>query len=113
MSRHTFGSDNHAPVHPDVLAAIAEANRATPSPTERTPSPRPRAVVRRHLGESAEVAFVFNGTGANVVALGVALLPWQPSSAPSSAHIASTSAAHPSALAGVKLADDRRRRTAS
>src|SRR4051794_39253925 len=32
MARHTFGSDNHAPVHPDVLAALAAVNEGHDAP---------------------------------------------------------------------------------
>ena len=71
MARHTFGSDNHAPVHPEVLAAIAAVNTGHDEPygADDVTAP-PSAAVRRHLGEHAEVAFVFNGTGANLVGLG-------------------------------------------
>jgi threonine aldolase len=106
MSRHTFGSDNHAPVHPDVLAAITKVNEGhafsygADAVTEAATD-----VVRRHLGANAEVAFVFNGTGANLIALGLALRPWQHVICASSAHIAVDECGAPERLLGVKLVE--------
>jgi threonine aldolase len=62
-------------------------------------------VVRRHLGAEAEVAFVFNGTGANVVGLGLALRPWQHVVCAASAHIAVDECGAPERLLGVKLVE--------
>ena len=106
MAAHTFGSDNHAPVHPDVLAAVVAANEghAFPYGADDVTSAGVD-VVRRHLGARAEVAFVFNGTGANVVALGLALQPWQHVICTSSAHIAVDECGAPERLLGVKLVE--------
>src|SRR5512138_3508873 len=106
MAFHTFGSDNHAPVHPEVLAALAAVNDGHSFPygaddvTEAA-----AAVVRRHVGADAEVAFVFNGTGANLVALSLALRPWQHVICARSAHIAVDECGAPERLLGVKLID--------
>jgi threonine aldolase len=51
------------------------------------------------------VAFVFNGTGANVVGLGLALKPWQHVICASSAHIAVDECGAPERLLGVKLVE--------
>src|SRR5919205_870331 len=101
MGRHTFGSDNHAPVHPDVLAALAAVNGGHDEPYGADAA----AVVRRHLGEHAEVAFVFNGTGANLVGLGLALRPWQHVICARSAHIAVDECGAPERLLGIKLVE--------
>src|SRR3954471_17784344 len=106
MPRHTFGSDNHAPVHPDVLAALATANGGHSFPYGADEVTAAAVdVVRRHLGAEAEVAFVFNGTGANVVGLGLALRPWQHVVCAASAHIAVDECGAPERLLGVKLVE--------
>jgi threonine aldolase len=106
MPAHTFGSDNHAAVHPDVLAALAAANEGHAfSYGADDVTAAAVAAVRRHLGQGADVAFVFNGTGANLVALGLALRPWQHVVCASSAHIAVDECGAPERLLGVKLVE--------
>jgi threonine aldolase len=106
MARHTFGSDNHAPVHPDVLGALAAVNSGHAfSYGADDVTAAAAAAVRRHLGGTADVAFVFNGTGANLVALGLALRPWQHVVCASSAHIAVDECGAPERLLGVKLVE--------
>src|SRR3954463_15836492 len=106
MPRHTFGSDNHAPAHPDVLAALAAANGGHSFPYGADEVTAAAVdVVRRHVGAEAEVAFVFNGTGANVVGLGLALRPWQHVVCAASAHIAVDECGAPERLLGVKLVE--------
>lgn len=69
-NRCDFTSDNTAGVHPDVLAALAEANDGHQPPYGEDPrTARLGAVIHRHFGDNALVVPVFNGTGANVVAL--------------------------------------------
>ena len=63
-----FGSDNHSGVHPEVLAAIAEANVGHAHAYGDDPwTVRATAALQMEFGENSQVAFVFNGTGANVV----------------------------------------------
>lgn len=65
-----FGSDNHSGVHPSVLEALVEANAdhalgyGDDEWTMRT-----RKTFKHVFGENAEPFFVFNGTGANILAL--------------------------------------------
>ena len=87
-SRRSFGSDNNAPVAPEILQAIADANAGdavgygddawTARATERF-----KAV----FGDRTDVYFTFNGTGANVAALASVLRPWEAVLAPASAHL--------------------------
>ena len=101
---HSFGSDNHSGVHPEVLAAIADANAGHAPAYGADPlTDRAIAAVRAHLGGHAEVAFVFNGTGANLVGLGLALHPWQHVICAESAHIAVDECGAPERLLGAKL----------
>ena len=100
----SFASDNHSGVHPAVLEAIAAAN------TDRAPAygrdrwtERLQDVVRGHFGEQASAYPVFNGTGANVVALQAMTTRWASVVCTSSAHIHVDECGAPEKVAGVKL----------
>lgn len=101
--RH-FASDNYAGAHPEVLAAIAEANGGHQVNyggdvyTERL-----HEVIRDKFGQHAEVFPVFNGTGANVVALTSMLPRWGGVIAASTAHINTDENAAPERIGGIKL----------
>jgi len=103
-TRRGFGSDNHAGVHPAVLAAIADANRGhVPAYGDDPSTQRAQEVLRRHLGDEAQIAFTFNGTGANVVALATLCRPWDSVICPVSAHINSDECGAPEHIANIKL----------
>jgi threonine aldolase len=99
-----FASDNYAGIHPEVLAAIASANVGHQTAygadvvTERLGT-----VVRQHFGDQAEVFPVFNGTGANVVALQAMMQRWEAVICASSAHINADEGGAPEKMAGLKL----------
>lgn len=68
--RISFGSDNHAPVHPDVLAAIVQANQGFADPYGDDPTTQEaQELFRRAFGPSAQAFFVPTGTMANALAL--------------------------------------------
>ncbi len=99
-----FGSDNHSGVHPEVLAAIAEANQGHAHAYGDDPwTIRATAALQLELGEKSQVAFVFNGTGANVVGLSAVCRPWESVVCAESAHIATDECAAPEHIANVKL----------
>ena len=99
-----FGSDNHSGVHPEVLAAIAEANVGHAHAYGDDPwTARAIRAVRSQLGDEAQVAFVFNGTGANVVGLSAVCRPWESVICAESAHIMTDECAAPEHIANVKL----------
>lgn len=99
-----FGSDNHAGVHPDVLAAIVAANLGHAHGYGEDPwTEEAIAVLRRHLGDDCDVAFVFNGTGANCVGLAATCRPWESVICADSAHINTDECAAPERIGGVKL----------
>ena len=99
-----FASDNYAGIHPEVLTALAEANGGHQvSYGEDVYTARLAEVMREQFGEDAEVFPVFNGTGANVVAL-TALLPrWGAVVAASTAHIHNDEGGAPEKVTGLKL----------
>ncbi|HTU83008.1 MAG TPA: beta-eliminating lyase-related protein [Candidatus Acidoferrales bacterium] len=84
----SFASDNYAPVAPEILAALGEANHGDAPAYGGDPWTR-RAIerFRAEFGAATDVYFTFNGTGANVVALAALLRPWQSALVPASAHL--------------------------
>ena len=103
-TRHSFASDNYAGIHPDVLAALATANGGHQPPYGADDYTRRLGdVVRDHFGDTAEVYPLFNGTGANVVALSAVLPRWGAVIAPLSAHINTSEGAAPERLSGIKV----------
>jgi threonine aldolase len=89
MTQRHFASDNNAGAHPAVLAALSAVNDGHVTGYGDDPyTERAVAAFRALLGEQAEVFFAFNGTGANVVALGAALRPHQAVICQAFAHLA-------------------------
>ncbi|MBO4282245.1 MAG: low specificity L-threonine aldolase [Bacteroidales bacterium] len=65
-----FGSDNHSGVSPEVLEAIAQANREHAlAYGEDAYSEQTRSLFKQQFGETAEAYLVFNGTGANTLCI--------------------------------------------
>jgi threonine aldolase len=103
-ARRTFASDNNSGAHPAVLAAIAAANEGHVHAYGDDPyTARAVEVLRGHLGGQADVFFVFNGTGANVVSLSALLKPYQAVICPDTAHIATDECGAPERFTGSKL----------
>src|SRR4051794_16645311 len=99
-----FASDNYAGAHPDVLAAVAEANRDHAISYGDDPwTARAHELLREHFGERADPWLVFNGTAANVLALGALCHSWEAVITPSTSHLHVDEAGAPERLAGVKL----------
>ncbi len=99
-----FASDNYAPVLPEALAAIAEANHGHAiSYGADEVTARLQALVRAEFGDAATAFPVFNGTGANVVSLRALLRPWQGVICAETAHLNVDECGAPEALGGVKL----------
>ena len=99
-----FASDNYAGCHPEVLTAIAAANGGHQvSYGEDAYTARLHEVMAGHFGRPVEVYPVFNGTGANVLALQSMLPPWGAVICTETAHIHSDEGGAPEAVAGIKL----------
>ena len=101
-----FASDNTAPVHPAVLAALTAANIG-PSPAYGMDAWTARASgwFRQQFGPETVVFPVWNGTGANVLALRALTRPWQAVVCTAQAHIQVDECGAPELLAGCKLID--------
>ncbi len=82
-----FASDNYAGVHPEVLEALAAVNVGHQSAYgDDVVTDQAQSLVRDHFGAGAEFFPVFNGTGANVVALQSVNQRWQSVICAASAH---------------------------
>jgi len=104
MTWRGFGSDNHSGVHPEVLEAIGRANSGHAHPYGDDPwTASAHETLRRHLGAQCDIAFVWNGTGANCVSFAVACKPWESVVCATTAHVNCDECAAPERVAGVKL----------
>ncbi|MFC3981808.1 threonine aldolase family protein [Streptosporangium jomthongense] len=99
-----FASDNYAGVHPEILQALALANEGHQiSYGEDVYTEALQEVFRGHFGPLAQAWPVFNGTGANVVALRAMTAPWEAVVCAESAHIHTDEGGAPERSAGLKL----------
>ncbi|MBV9382403.1 MAG: threonine aldolase [Streptosporangiaceae bacterium] len=102
--RKSFGSDNHAGVHPEVLRAIAEANTGDAVAYGADPwTERATAELRRLFGTEGDVFFVLNGSGANVLGLGLLLRRHEAVICAESAHINMNECGSSERILGTKL----------
>jgi threonine aldolase len=86
--RRHLASDNWAGIHPEVLSAIAAVNAGhVPSYGHDVHTAAAKEKLRAHFGESAEIFFVFSGTGANVLSLQTMALPFNAVICSDTAHI--------------------------
>jgi threonine aldolase len=99
-----FGSDNHSGVHPEVFAAMMAANVGHAHAYGDDPwTAEAIVVLKRHLGVECDIAFVFNGTGANCVSFAATCHPWSSVICAESAHINNDECGAPERLAGIKI----------
>ncbi len=103
-ARIDFGSDNYAGAHPEVLAALTEANGGHVTAYGADPyTARLETVLSDSLGRPAQVFPVFNGTGANVLALQSMLPRWGAVLCAETAHINTDENGAPERVGGLKL----------
>jgi threonine aldolase len=99
-----FASDNYSGVHPEVLEALAAVNGGHQvAYGEDQYTERLAEVIREQFGKQAEVFPVFNGTGANVVALTSAMPRWGAIVCSNLAHIHTDEGGAPERVSGLKL----------
>ncbi|MER5969798.1 low specificity L-threonine aldolase [Streptomyces sp. NPDC002055] len=99
-----FASDNYAGAHPEILAALALANGGHQiAYGEDEYTEHLQRVVRSHFGPTARAFPVFNGTGANVVALQSVTDRWGAVICAESAHINVDECGAPERVGGLKL----------
>jgi threonine aldolase len=84
----SFGSDNNSGVHPEVMEALVAANAGHAAGYgEDIWTQGFEAKIRETFGEDAEGLIVFNGTGANSVALQLLTRPYNSILCAATAHI--------------------------
>ena len=99
----SFASDNYAGVLPDVMTALAAANSGhersygADEITERT-----TALFRELFGEVADVLFVFNGTGANVLSISAATQSFHAVLCADTSHIYNDESSAPETFTGCR-----------
>lgn len=99
-----FGSDNYAGAHPEVLEALAAANGGHVAAYGADPyTARLASVLSERFGAEVDVYPVFNGTGANVVALQSMLPRWGAVVCAETAHINTDENGAPERVGGIKL----------
>src|SRR5579884_450634 len=86
--QRTFASDNSAPIAPEILQAIVEVNSGDAvSYGHDATTARAIEKLRAIFGADSDALFVFNGTGANVVALSCLVQRHEAVMCPASAHL--------------------------
>jgi threonine aldolase len=99
-----FASDNYAGVHPAVFEAMVAVNDGHEiAYGDDTETAKFDNVVRENFGPKAVGFPMFNGTGANVVALQAATQRWEAIICADTAHINVDEGAAPEKMAGLKL----------
>lgn len=86
--KHSFGSDNHAPVATPILEAIIEANRGFAVAYGQDPlTLKVESLFQELFGADSALFLVQNGTGANVLALNALSKSYYSILAPATSHI--------------------------
>lgn len=101
----SFGSDNHSGVHPRIMQALFDANADHVLAYGDDPYTRQAQEALEELlqGHAFHPLFVFNGTGANVVALEACTLPFHSILCADTAHIAVDECGAPVKLTGASI----------
>jgi threonine aldolase len=87
QQRKSFGSDNHAGAHPAVLQAMTAANAGDATAYGEDPYTERAAARLRGEFRAAGAFFVFGGTAANVLGLGLMLRPFEAVICAETAHL--------------------------
>ena len=104
MDKKTFASDNYSGICSEVLQAIIDANQGHASAygadlwTQKAID-----IFKEHFGDSIDVYFVLNGTGANVLGFATVIKTFQAIICAKGAHINVDECGAPEKFAGCKL----------
>src|SRR5499427_4185857 len=103
-TRKSFGSDNHSGTHPAVMRAILEANTGDAVAYGADPwTERATTELKRLAGAEGEVYLVLNGSGANLLGLGLLLGRHEAVICAESAHINTDECGAAERILGTKL----------
>ena len=104
INKKGFASDNNAGVHPDILKEIESSNSGhVLGYGSDIYTKKAEEIFREHLGEDAEVFFVFTGTSANVLGLSSMLHSWNSVITAFTAHIEQDECGAPEKFTGCKV----------
>lgn len=104
MNKRGFASDNNSGVHPNIIEAISKANQGhVTGYGDDIYTQKAIEHFRTFFGSKTEVFFVFNGTGANVLAISTLLRSFQSVICASTAHIMVDECGAPEKFSGSKL----------
>jgi len=99
-----FASDNYAGVHPRMFELMQQVNEGHEKAYgDDFVTAELQAIFKDNFGPEAEVFPVFNGTGANVIALSSVLKRWESVVCAETAHINVDEGGAPEKMAGIKL----------
>ncbi len=105
MIKTNFASDNYAGTHPAVFEWLKKVNDGPAAAYGADPyTGQVREEFKKHFGEQAEPYIVFNGTGANVIALKSAIQSFESILCSDIAHIQEHECGAVERLTGAKLA---------
>lgn len=100
----TFASDNYSGVHPEIIEALIRANQDHQGAYGNDDfTARSVALFKKHFGNTAEVFFVYNGTGANVLGLSALTQTFHSVLCSELAHINVDESTAPEKFTGCKL----------
>lgn len=106
MNKKSFASDNNAGVHPLIMDAIHTCNQGHVVGYGDDPYTRSAIkTIKEYTDDSADVYFVYGGTGANVLAVGSMCRPFESLICATSAHINVDECGAPERFSGAKLID--------
>lgn len=104
MIKKGFASDNNSGAHPQILAALIEANQGHVIGYGDDDYTRDAIdKIRTHFGDDTQVNFVFNGTGANVLAIMAAGRSYHSVICTDTAHINVDECGAPEKITGSKI----------
>lgn len=104
MNTRGFASDNNSGVHPQILSALAEVNTGhVVGYGGDCYTHKAISIFRKLFGDTTDVYFVFNGTGANTLAINTLSHSFHAVLAPHTAHIVTDECGAPEKLTGCKL----------
>lgn len=101
---HSFGSDNHSGVAPEILKSIEEANSGFEvAYGDDRYTKEAEEIFKRLFNDSTSAFFVFNGTGANILSLRAMTDSYNSILCPINAHINVDECGAPEKFTGCKV----------
>ncbi len=104
MKRRGFASDNNSGVHPAVFDEMIAVNSGhTVGYGNDSYTEQAMTLFREHLGDQADIYFVFNGTAANVLGITAVTRSWNSVITAFTAHIEQDECGAPEKFSGCKV----------